>query len=117
MVIEGLNMFWKKTQNHNIPHMMMTLKGRCKGRNNLRWHCVLFAYQTKCGIPTRMWISRILYGKCELENQERGLLLDRDNGRKAIIGYYDPMFRNFLEQGKICTRSCSTKEFSLETSA
>ena len=27
-------------------------------------------------------------------------MLYRDNGRKAIIGDYDPMFRNLLEQGK-----------------
>ena len=31
IVIEGLNMFWKETRNHRIPHMMMTLKGRFKG--------------------------------------------------------------------------------------
>ena len=31
IVIEGLNMFQKETQNHRIPHMMMTLKGRFKG--------------------------------------------------------------------------------------
>ena len=40
IVIEVLNMFWKETRNHHIPHMMMTLKGRFKGENNLRWHCV-----------------------------------------------------------------------------
>ena len=26
IVIEGLNMLWKETWNHRIPHMMMTLK-------------------------------------------------------------------------------------------
>ena len=43
IVIEGLNMFWKETRNHRIPHMMMTLKGRfnvlCSvGRPNKEWY-------------------------------------------------------------------------------
>ena len=53
IVNEGLNMFWKENRNHCIPDMMMTLKGE----NNLRWYCVILAYKTKSGIPTRMWIS------------------------------------------------------------
>ena len=52
IVIEGLNMFWKEAWNHRIPHMMMTLKGRFKGENNIRWHCVLLEDQTKIGITT-----------------------------------------------------------------
>ena len=35
IVIEGLNMFWKETLNHCIPHMMMTLKRKFKGGNNM----------------------------------------------------------------------------------
>ena len=31
ILIEGLNMFWKETRNHHIPHRMMTLKGKFKG--------------------------------------------------------------------------------------
>ena len=40
IVIEGLNMLWKETRNHYIPHMMMKPKGIFKGGNNLQWHCV-----------------------------------------------------------------------------
>ena len=49
IVIEGLNMFWKDTQNRRIPNMMMTLKVRFKGEKNFRWHCVLLADQNKMG--------------------------------------------------------------------
>ena len=52
-MIEGLNMFWKDTQNYRVPHMMMMLKGRFKGKNNIWWNCVLLNDQTKIGIPTR----------------------------------------------------------------
>ena len=93
-------MFWKETRNHCIPHMMMTLKGIFKGKNNLLWHCVSLEEQTKSGIPTQRWISRILYQRCELEKKERGFLIAKDNGRKARIGDNDPMFRNLLERGQ-----------------
>ena len=78
-------MIWKENQNHHIPHMMMTFKEIFKGKNNLRWHCVPLADQTKSGIPTRRWISWMLYRRFELDNKERGFLFARDNGRKAII--------------------------------
>ena len=99
-MIEVLNTFWKETRNHRIPHMMMKIKGRFKGENNLRWHCVPLEDKKKSGIPTRRGTSRILYHRCELDKQERGFLFARDNTRKARIGYYDPMFRNLLERGK-----------------
>ena len=35
-----------------------------------------------------------------MEKQERGFLFSRDNGSKASIGDYDPMFRNLLERGQ-----------------
>ena len=93
-------MLWKYTRNHLIPHMMRTLKGRFKGKNNLCWYFVLLTYQTKSGIPTRKWIIWILYRWCKLDNQEKGFLFVRDNIQKESIGYYDPMLRNLLEQGQ-----------------
>ena len=71
IVIKGLYMLYKDTQNHCIPHMMMTLKGIFRGKNNLPWHCVLLTDQTKIGIPTRRLTSPILYRIYELDNQER----------------------------------------------
>ena len=53
IVIEGLNMFWKETRNYRIPHMMMTINGRFKGGNNLRWHLVPLTDLIESGIPTR----------------------------------------------------------------
>ena len=114
-------MFWKENSNHHIPHMMMTLKGRFKGENNLWWHCVPLEYQKKSGIATRRWISWILYHRCELEKKERGFLFARDNGSKESIGDYVPMFRNLPEQGKkmypeLFTTGFSIGDFSLRRS-
>ena len=66
--------------------MMMTLKGIFRGKNNLRWHCVLLTDQTKIGIPTRRLTNPILYPIYELDKKERVFLFDRYNGRKASIG-------------------------------
>ena len=33
-------MLCKDTRDHRIPRMMVTLKGRYKGKNNLQRHCV-----------------------------------------------------------------------------
>ena len=98
--------------------MMMTIKRIFKGGNNLWWYCVPLADQTNSGIPTRRWISRILYLRCELDKQERGFLFARDNGSKAIIGDYDLMFRNLLERGQemhpwLLTTGFFIKYFSL----
>ena len=93
-------MSWKETWNHCIPHMMMTLKGIFKGKNNLRWNFVPLEYQTKSVIYTRRWISWILYRMCKLGKQEGGFLFAMDNGRKARIGDYDPMFIILLDQGQ-----------------
>ena len=77
--------------------------------------------QTKSGIPTRIWISRILYRQCEFDNQERGFLFARYNRSKASIGDYDPMLRNLLEQGQKMHRELFTTgvfigDFSLRRS-
>ena len=45
IIIEGLNMFWKDTINHCIPHMMMTLKGRFKGK--MIFGGIVFHFQIK----------------------------------------------------------------------
>ena len=42
----------------------------------------------------------MIYCRCKLEKKERGVLFARNNGRKASIGDYDPMFQNVLERGQ-----------------
>ena len=74
--------------------------------------------QMKSGIPTRRWISQILYRRFELEKQEMGFLFARYNGRKESIGDYDPMFRNLLEKGQkmhpeLFTTGVSIGDFSI----
>ena len=87
----GILHFWKFNN---------AIATRFKEENNLQWHCVLLADQKNSGIPTRRWISLILYRRLEFEKNDRDFLFAKDNGRESSIGYYDPMFRNLLERGK-----------------
>ena len=77
----------------------MTLKGRLKGKKPVVALCSV-GRPKKSGIPTRRWISWILYCRCDLYKQERGLLFATGNEWKERIGDYDPMFRNFLKRGE-----------------
>ena len=45
IAIKSLNMFWKEAWNHRIAHMMMTLKGRFKGKKTCSG--TVFCWQTK----------------------------------------------------------------------
>ena len=120
-MVEGMLAFWGETRAHQIPHMMITLKGQFKGENNLRWHCVPLADQTKSGIPTQRWISRILHHRTMVDKDRVGYLFARLKGRKASLGDYDPLFRDYLERGqkarpKLSTAGVPIKDFSLRRS-
>ena len=110
VALEGLLAFWKDTMEHSVPHIMITLKGKFKGESNLRWHCVPIADISKSGIPTRRWISRLVSRRVSKEQRRTGYLFARENGKKASLGDYDPLFRDYLSQAKVlfpklCTAS------------
>jgi len=94
--VDGMAEFWKETRRHRIPHVMVTLRGRFKGEQNLRWHCVPLADISKSGIPSRRWISRLLHRRMAVEGCTVGYLFARRNGSKASLGDYDSLFRDYL---------------------
>ena len=96
IVTESMLAFWDETRAHRIPHMMITLKGKFKGENNLKWHCVPLADQTKSGILTRRWISRMLHRRAMVDKNRVGYLFATPKGRKTSLGVYDPLFRDYL---------------------
>ena len=96
--IDGMLEFWKDTLRHETPHMMITLKGKFKGENNLRWHCVPLADKTKSKIPTRRWISRLLYRRVMWEGDRSGYLFATSTKKKANLGDYDDLFRHYVSR-------------------
>ena len=114
IVIEGLLKFWNETMAHDVPHMMIMLRGKFKGENNLRWHCVPLADMTKSRIPTRRWVSRLLSHRIHWEGNRSGYLFSRRNGKKASMGDYDPMFRDYLERAMKKSPALFSKSVALQ---
>lgn len=120
-VIEGLIRFWEETRNHQTPHIMVTLRGRFKGEQNLRWHCVPLADVTRSGIPTRKWVSRLLARRVHKEGKQAGFLFSREGGSRANLGDYDPLFRDYLERvrdkfPKLISQVVEVTDYSLRRS-
>ena len=121
VVIEGILQFWDETQEHDIPHMMITLRGKFKGENNMRWHCLPLADVTKSGIPTRRWISRLMWRRTGREGKRAGHLFAKRNGKRASLGDYDPLFKDYVERAmksrsKLFSSMVAVKDFSLRRS-
>ena len=118
VAIDGLLEFWEETKAHTTPYMMITLRCKFKGENNLRWHCVPLADVTKSGIPTQRWISRMMNRQVVREGARGGYLFATKSGKKANLGDYDPMFRDYMEkalklQPDLFSQAVSVNEYSI----
>ena len=98
--ISGLLAYWKEALNHETPHIMLPLRGKFKGEDNLKWHLIPIADTTRSNIPTRMWMSRLLMRRCVEEGQKEGPLFAKADGTPATISMYDPTFRRLLERAR-----------------
>ena len=95
--LDGMASYWKEAEEHVIPHIMVTLKGKFKAENNLRWHCLPIADGSKSNIPARRWISRQVHRRVLAQKGgTTGMLFARARGGKASFGDYDPLFREYL---------------------
>ena len=121
VVVEGSVDFWNETRRHRIPHIMITLRGIFNRENNLRWHCIPIGDNSKSGIPSRRWITRLLRRRVELEGCTKGYLFARPNGDKASLGDYNPLFRDYMERTKTrfserFSKGVDIREYSLRRS-
>lgn len=98
--IMGMLCYWEASKSHKIPHVMVTLRGRFKGEDNLRWHLVPIADVTASGIPTRVWVSRLLRTRVSDEGCDEGPLFADKDGNKAPLKLYNGDFRDLLEKAK-----------------
>ena len=114
VALDGMLEFWDETKCHPTPHMMITLRGKFKGENNLRWHCVPLADATKSRIPTRRWISRLMNRRVIREGDRGGHLFARKTGKKASLGDYDPMFRDYVERAMKLKKGLFSKAVSVD---
>ena len=96
--ILGMLEYWEASLSHEIPHIMVTLRGRFKGEHNLKWHLVPIAVITASRIPTKVWVSRLMHTRVKLEGCREGPLFADKRGRKATLKMYDGDFKGLLEK-------------------
>ena len=87
----------------------------------LRWHCIPIGDHSKIRIPTRHWITRLLRRRIELEGCTKGCLFARPNGDKASLGYYNPLFKDYMERAKTrfparFSKGVGIRDYSLQRS-
>jgi len=121
IVLEGLLKFWDETRSHAPPYIMLTLRGRFKGEQGLRWHCVPVVDVTASGIPVRRWYDRLVSRRVDLESRRSGWMFTRPEGGRAKYGDYDPLFRDYLARvkakyPKLIAASTEVDDYSLRRS-
>ena len=96
--IKGLNEFWKESMSRGL--VMVTLMGKFKGEDNLRWHLVPIVDVTSSGIQVRKWVRRLLFIRCHVDGVEEGPLFVNEAGKQARLSDYNSGFQMFITQAR-----------------
>jgi hypothetical protein len=93
----GLATYWEETANDPDPYIMITLRGRFKAETGDRWHCLPICDVNRTGIPYRTWVRRLMRRRTGEEGANKWLLRG-NQGARAKISDYDPMFCSYLHR-------------------
>lgn len=122
IVLEGLRKFWDETKVAKpTPHVMLTLRGRFKGEQGLRWHCVPVVDVTASGLQVRLWFERLLTRRLVRESRVSGWLFARADGTRAKCGDYDLVLRDYIDRVRdahpgLISANVSLEDFSFRRS-
>ena len=92
--LKGLVSFWEETMMKGF--LMLTLRGRFKGENNLKWHLVPVVDETNSGIRARRWVHRLVHLRLTEDRVEEGPLFIDGNGRRAKMRDFNSTFQEFV---------------------
>ena len=92
--IKGLRAFWTETLPKRF--VMLTLRGRFKGEDNLKWHLVPVVDVTSSGIRVRRWVHRLLTLRLREDKVEEGPLFVDKNGKRAKMRDFNADFQQFV---------------------
>jgi hypothetical protein len=95
--LEGLLTFWEETRAEEDRFVMLTLKGRFKGKVNKRWHLVPVSDFTWSGLPIRLWMERTLHRRVNVQRRTKGWLFQCPRGVRSKFGQYDNTFRLLID--------------------
>jgi hypothetical protein len=116
--LSGMRTLWEDSINSPEPFIMITLHGRFKGENELRWHCIPIPARTQSDLPTLKWFRRIMRRNLVVENRQNGWLFADEKGNRRKMGYYDPLLVELLDKVKhhfpgIIPEAVDPSDFSL----
>ena len=116
--LDGMLSYWDASVQHDKPHIMLTLKGKFKGENDVRWHCVPVSLAGPSQIPFRLWFGRLIRRRVELQNRSEGPLLRGLDGRTKKIKDLDPTFLEILDRARfdkpdLINNTVETGDYSL----
>ena len=97
----GMITCWEDSVNSPEPFIMLTLHGRFKGENQLRWHCIPIPIRTRTSLPIMKWIRRVMRRNILIEKRENGWLFADEKGNRRRMSYYDPLLIELLEKVKV----------------
>lgn len=120
----GMREHWEASMVHRNPHPMITLRGKFKGEQNLRWHMQpTIVDNTGSGILNRRRVSRLMYTRVEMEGTEDGPLFvfAEEDGSRATRVMYDVDFRALLGRARgrasqVFPAKAETEDYSLHRS-
>ena len=92
--LKGLLSFWEETMVKGF--LMLTLRGRFKGENNLKWHLVPVVDETSSGIRARRWVHRLVHLRLTEDRVEEGPLFVDGNGKRAKMRDFNSTFQEFV---------------------
>ena len=117
--IKGLLAFWAETQSKGF--VMIPLRGKFKGEDNIRWHLVPIVDTTRSGIRVRRWVHRLLEDRMRRDGVKEGPLFVNAHGRAARLSDYNGRFHMFVavamaRHPKAFSKKIEAEDFNLRRS-
>jgi len=97
VIPENLNQHFSEDVAVNLPHVVISLRGKYKGQNEEDLHIICVANETQSGIEMRWWIEKLLAITDE-EGRVSGPAFASKAGSLASSPDYDAVFRDYLKQ-------------------
>ena len=84
-------------QCRELPHVAICLLGKFKGEGGDAYHVINVANESQSGLQPRWWIEKLVE-VCESEGRRTGPAFASPDGKLAVPGDYDAVFRQYLTE-------------------
>lgn len=92
--IRGIREYWQETEKMKL--VMIALRGKFKGEDNLSWHLVPIASVTGSGIQVRKWVRRLMNIRRSVDGVMEGPLFINRRGVQGKLSDFNGDFQTFI---------------------